>query len=92
MFRDLVLKEILGNFTWMMINPGNRRNIVNFLNNKFFPDGIVKFVDVTGDLDIDMNSIELEVQYKNVSYKLSEFDNYYLKIKRIQKLKKINNV
>jgi hypothetical protein len=90
MFKDLVFKEILDNYTWAMINPGNRRNIVNFLNNKFFSDNIAEFIDITTDLDIDMLSIGLEVKYKNISYKLSEFDNYYKRIERFRKLNRIN--
>jgi len=91
MFRDLVFKVILDNFRWQMINPGNRRNIVVFLNNKFFPDNIAEFVDITTDLDIDMNSICVSVKYKNNEYKLSEFDNYYKRIERAQKLRRIND-
>ncbi len=90
MFRDSVFKVILDNYTWAMINPGNRRNIVNFLNNKFFPDNIAEFIDVTTDLDIDMNSIGVEVKYKNIQYNLTEFDRYYKRIERIQKLNKIS--
>ena len=89
-FKNSVEKEILNNYTWAMINPGNRRNIVNFLNNNFFPDNIAEFIDVTGDLDIDMNSIGLEVKYKKISYKLSEFDNHYKMIERLKKLNKIS--
>ena len=91
MFRDLVFKVILDNFRWQMINPGNRRNIVVFLNNKFFPDNIAEFVDITTDLDIYMNSICVSVKYKNNEYKLSEFDNYYKRIERTQKLRRIND-
>jgi hypothetical protein len=90
MFIDLVQRVVFDNFLWTILDQENRRNIVNFLNNEFFPDNIAKFIDISSVQDIDINLIKLEVIYRNIKYNLIEFENHYLKIERYKKLKRIN--
>lgn len=90
MFIDLVQRVVFDNFLWAILDQENRRNIVNFLNNEFFPDNIAKFIDISSVQDIDMKLIKLEVIYRNIQYNLVQFENHYIKIERNRKLKRIN--
>lgn len=88
--KEKVVEILIDNFQYEFNTKQKRNQIVYLLNDKFFKDGYAKFVDVTSEEEVDRGEVSLLIEYNGKLYNLLAFENNYLKINRMRKLKKLN--
>lgn len=88
--KEKVVEILIDNFQYEFNTKQKRNQIVYLLNDTFFKDGYAKFVDVTSEEEVDRGEVSLLIEYNGKLYNLLAFENNYLRINRMRKLKKLN--